>query len=241
MQDNALEPRTEVTSPEKPRAGIVVPRTLKWYNRVLAAFVYGAIELVAFTLRLRWDPGANSDKLASDQQAIFCVWHNRLTLSLVVYRDYVCGNRRTPRLAAIVSASKDGAIVARILEHFKVQPVRGSSSRRGAQALVELNGLAQRGYDIAFTPDGPRGPRYIVQSGIISLAQVTGLPIAPVSYHTRWSISAKSWDRFKIPLPFSRGVLRMGPLIKIPREASEEERESIRQQLEKALRDITTD
>ena len=230
-----------MASPEKPPGGIVVPRKVKWYNQILAAGVYGLIELIAWTLRLRWDPEANPEKLSANQKAIFCVWHNRLALSLITYRDYVCGKRRTPRLAAIVSASKDGAIVARILEYFKVQPVRGSTSRRGPQALLELTSWVERGYDIAFTPDGPRGPRYVVQPGIISLAQITGLPIVPISFHTQWKLSAKSWDQFKIPIPFSRGVLRMGALITVPSEASEEERELLRQKLEATLRSITTD
>ena len=70
-------------------------------------------------------------------------------------------------------------------------PVRGSSSRRGPQALLELTSWAERGYDLAITPDGPRGPRYVVQEGAIGLAQVTGLPIIPASYHLRWKIQAE--------------------------------------------------
>ena len=64
-----------------------------------------------------------------------------------------------------------------------MQPVRGSTSRRGPQALLELTSWSERGYDLAITPDGPRGPCYVVQDGIMSLAQLTGLPILPVSYH----------------------------------------------------------
>ena len=80
----------------------------------------------------------------------------------------------------MVSASRDGGILAGILEQFGVKPVRGSSSRRGPQALLEMTTWAERGYDLAITPDGPRGPRYKVQEGVISAAQLTGLPIVPV-------------------------------------------------------------
>jgi len=73
----------------------------------------------------------------------------------------------------MVSASRDGGLLAAVLERFKVQPVRGSSSRRGRQALLELTTWAERRYDLAITPDGPRGPRYVVQDGIISLARLT--------------------------------------------------------------------
>src|SRR4051812_49214097 len=201
---------------------VIVPRPLKWYDRLAASITYILIEIVARTLRLRWDP--NSSVLPN--QAIFCVWHNRLAMSLIVYRDYICPqSNRKPRLAAIVSASKDGGIVARILERFNVQPVRGSSSRRGPQALLELTTWAERGCDLAITPDGPRGPRYVVQPGVISIAQLTGLPIVPVSYSFKWKVALKSWDQFQIPLPFSRGLIKLGAPLEVPREASEEARE----------------
>ena len=83
-------------------------------------------------------------------------------------------------MAALVSASKDGGFLSGILELFGVQPVRGSSSRRGPQALLELTTWAERGHDLTITPDGPRGPCYQVQDGVMSLAQLTGLPIVPV-------------------------------------------------------------
>jgi lysophospholipid acyltransferase (LPLAT)-like uncharacterized protein len=122
-----------------------------------------------------------------------------------------------------------------------VQPVRGSSSRRGPQALLELTGWAERGYDLAITPDGPRGPRYVVQEGVMGLAQVTGLPIIPASYHLSWKVQAKSWDRFQIPLPFSRCEMVFGKPVRVPREASDAEREALRQQLERTLKEISRD
>src|SRR5213075_2734928 len=106
----------------------------------------------------------------------------RLALCMVAYFGYPCKRNNTAGMAALVSASKDGALLSGILEAFGVQPVRGSSSRRGAQALVELTSWAERGYDLAITPDGPRGPRYQVQPGAIALAQLTGRPLVPVSY-----------------------------------------------------------
>ena len=169
------------------------------------------------------------------------MWHNRLALCLIGYHHYVRKRDQTPGLAALVSASKDGAFLAAILECFGVHPVRGSSSRRGPQALLELAGWAERGYDLAITPDGPRGPRYVVQEGIIGLAQVTGLPIIPASYHLSWKFQARSWDGFQIPLPFSRCEMCIGMPVRVAREASDEEREALRQQLETTLRDISRD
>jgi lysophospholipid acyltransferase (LPLAT)-like uncharacterized protein len=143
--------------------------------------------------------------------------------------------------AGLVSASRDGAFLAAILERFGVQPVRGSSSRRGPQALLELRTWAARGYDLAITPDGPRGPRYVVQEGVMSLAQITGLPIVPASYHLSWKIRLKSWDGFQIPLPFSRCEVFSGRIIHVPREATDAEREELRKQLETELRTISSD
>jgi lysophospholipid acyltransferase (LPLAT)-like uncharacterized protein len=176
-----------------------------------------------------------------DRSVIFCVWHNRLALSMAVYRHYVRQTGRPHRLAAMVSASKDGGLLARLLELHGVQPVRGSTSRRGRQALLELVTWAERGYDLAMTPDGPRGPCYVIQDGIISLAQLTGLPIIPVSYHLAWKIRLRSWDQFQIPLPFAKCHMSFAPAVRVPREASDEEREKLRRELEDRLRSVTDD
>jgi len=140
-----------------------------------------------------------------------------------------------------VSASRDGAFLAAILGRFGVQSVRGSSSRRGPQALLELTTWTDRGYDVAITPDGPRGPCYIVKAGVLALAQVTGLPAVPVSYHLTRKIRLKSWDRFQIPLPFSRCDITIGRTLQVPRESSEAKRELLRQELETEMQSITRD
>jgi hypothetical protein len=100
---------------------------------------------------------------------------------------------------------------------------------------------AERGCDLGITPDGPRGPCYKVQEGVISTAQLTGLPIVPASYHLNWKIRLKSWDRFQVPLPFARCEVSVGKIMRVPREATDAERESLRQQLEADLRQITRD
>ena len=175
------------------------------------------------------------------RQVIYCTWHNRLALSMKLYANYGLRHHQAAGLAGLVSASRDGAFLSAILERFGVQPVRGSSSRRGGQAMLELTTWAERGYDLAITPDGPRGPRYVVQDGAMALAQVTGLPLVPASYHLHWKIQLKSWDGFQIPLPFSRCDIFTGRLTPVPREIPEAEREVLRQQLEAELRAITRD
>jgi lysophospholipid acyltransferase (LPLAT)-like uncharacterized protein len=158
-----------------------------------------------------------------------------------LYQRFVNGRNRSAGLAGLVSASKDGAFLAAILKSFGVEPVRGSSSRRGPQALLELTTLAERGYDLAITPDGPRGPCYTVQEGVMSLAQITGLPVLPVSFGLRWKIRLRSWDRFQIPLPFSLCEIVVQKPINVPRAATDAEREVLRQKLEGALREISKD
>jgi lysophospholipid acyltransferase (LPLAT)-like uncharacterized protein len=144
-------------------------------------------------------------------------------------------------LAALVSASKDGALLAAVLGRFGVEQVRGSSSRRGPQALLELASHARKGYDLAVTPDGPKGPRYVVQHGVISLAQVTGLPIIPVTCNTESKICLSSWDRFQIPLPFSACELILNEPIFVPREADEAIREERRSALQARMCQTSSD
>ena len=219
---------------------VITPHPLKWHQRLAASVVYALIEAVAWTQRCRWEYHPEFLQL-NKERAIFCIWHNRLPFSLVMYRGHVRQHEKEHRMAAMVSASKDGGIVARILEHFGVQPVRGSSSRRGPQALLELTTWAERGYDLAITPDGPRGPRYIVQSGAIALAQLTGQALVPVSYHLSAKIRLKSWDQFQIPLPFGRALMKFGQPLRVPRDASDEQRELLRLELERRLRELTLD
>jgi hypothetical protein len=146
-----------------------------------------------------------------------------------------------PKVAALVSASKDGAFLAAILQRYGMQPVRGSSSRRGSQAMLELTSLVEDGYCLAITPDGPRGPRYEIQRGVISLAQITGAPIIPVSTRMSRKITLKSWDGFQIPLPFAQCTITFGEPMNVPRDAPEEERAKFREELAQRLNRITRD
>lgn len=230
-------------SPPK-RSGVIIPNQPRWFQRVAAFFIYAFIRTISFTIRFRIKDdacGLFSPGGAGPGQAIYCVWHNRLALCLPMYERYAKKFARSAGLASMVSASKDGAFLTAILECLRVQPVRGSSSRRGPQALRELISWAERGYDLAITPDGPRGPRYVIQEGVMGLAQLTGLPIIPASYHLAWKIVVKSWDGFQIPLPFSRCEARVAKLIRVPRECSEADRAKLRKELEDALRAISVD
>lgn len=219
----------------------IVPRATSRGQRAAGWAVYAALTTVSATLRYRWTDRSGHFVGGKPGPTIYCIWHNRLALCMKVYFGYVRKQGDSKGLAALVSASRDGGFLAGLLECFGVQPVRGSSSRRGAQSLLELTSWAERGYDIAITPDGPRGPRYQVQSGIISLAQVTGMPIVPVSYNLGSKITLKSWDRFQIPMPLSRCEMIFEQPIRVPRDADEATRESLRRQLEERLKSMGGD
>ncbi len=221
--------------------GVVVPHKAKWHQRLAAVLIYAFIQCLGATIRFKLNDQSGFFAGAPKEKFIFAIWHNRLSLCLLLYRRYVARPAPEHRMAAMVSASKDGGLLARILELFGVEPVRGSSSRRGPQALRELIAWGERGYDLAITPDGPRGPRYHVQEGVISTAQITGLIIVPVAYHLNWKYQIKSWDRFQVPLPFAVCEITVGRPLRVPREATSPEREALRQQLENALRSITRD
>jgi len=226
----------------KPRSSAkVIPNEPRWYQRLGARIVWASLRAIAGTLRYEWDDRSGYFETIAPSPVIFCVWHNRLALSMKAYFGYARQRTRTAGMAAIVSASKDGAFLTAILECFKVQPVRGSSSRRGPQALLELLTWGERGYDLAITPDGPRGPCYVVQEGVMSLAQLSGLVIIPFSCQLQWKLRPNSWDRFQIPLPFSRCKMIVEKPVRVPREASDAERERLRQQLENALKQMSGD
>ena len=231
-----------MANPSPARAsGVIVPQQPKWHGRLAARLIWLAATALAATLRWRWRDETNLFENGGKEPVIFCLWHNRLALSLILFRRYVQARQPQRKLAALVSASRDGGMLARVLELFDVEPVRGSSSRRGSQALRELVSAGKRGCDLAITPDGPRGPCYVVQDGIVSLAKLTGMAIVPASFHLSWKWRLKSWDRFQVPLPFARCEVQLGEPVRIPREASAAERERLRAKLESSMNAITVD
>lgn len=224
-----------------PTSRRVVPHAARWSQRWAAGLIHALTRAVAGTLRFEWQDHSGLHEPGGSEPAIYCIWHNRLALAMRIQGSYVRPRKNSAGLAALVSASKDGALLACVLESFQVQPVRGSSSRRGPQALLELTSWADKGYDLAITPDGPRGPCYVIQEGITSLAQLTGLPIIPVSCELQWKICLKSWDRFQVPLPFSRCRTTFGLPVRIPREASDADRERARAELQEEMQRLARD
>lgn len=230
-----------IVQTRKPKSGVVVPSQANGPQRLLAALIYGLVRAVSATVRFELDDRPGFFNEVPREKMIFALWHNRLALSAILYRRYILRRAPERRIAGMVSASRDGALLAQIFHHFGIEPVRGSSSRRGAQAIREMVSRAEDGCDLAITPDGPRGPCYLVQDGVISAASLTGLVIVPMAYHLNWKIRLKSWDRFQVPLPFARCRITIGRLMRVPRDVSDADREQFRRQLEEEMRAITRD
>jgi lysophospholipid acyltransferase (LPLAT)-like uncharacterized protein len=157
---------------------------------------YLAIRLIGPTLRVSftYEPGAENEPRT--RPAIFCFWHRCVFAAAYVFRDR--------QIRVLTSRSYDGEYIARIIERLGFRAIRGSSSRGAVQSLRELQRELQAGEFVAFTIDGPRGPRYVAKPGPIHLARVTGAPIFSfyVAPERAWVLN--SWDAFLIPKPFSR-------------------------------------
>ena len=190
------------------------------------------------SLRWRIDDPAGLLTQTPQSPVIFAFWHNRIFLMPYLFKKH-WSRRQRDKVAVLVSASKDGEKLAQVLEKFDLICVRGSSSRRGRAALRELSRLLHDGYDAGITPDGPRGPKYQVAAGVISLAQLTGTPIIPVAYTVAWKFTLKSWDGFMIPLPLGRATLRLGAPLTVPRAATDADREHKRLELETILKSLS--
>lgn len=162
---------------------------------------------------------------------IGAVWHNRLFLFPYVIRRFLPAVRGS----ALISASRDGAIMADFVSRFGFGAVRGSTSRRGASALLQLADLLSAGNDTAIIPDGPRGPVYVVGPGIIFLAQKSKTDIVPVNleFSRYWRLG--SWDRFILPKPFATVRVIFGKRYHVADTNSDAEFEAERKRLEETL------
>ena len=171
-------------------------RSARW----LIAVGFRLLQLWVRTLRYEIDDRAGVIGKPVDQNYIGALWHNRLLIFPFVLRRFF-SNRHG---AALISASRDGDLLADAITRFSFDVVRGSSSRLGASAILQLTDVLASGRDVVITPDGPRGPAYELGPGIILLAQKSGSAVLPVNmeYSSCWRL--KSWDRFILPRPFAK-------------------------------------
>jgi lysophospholipid acyltransferase (LPLAT)-like uncharacterized protein len=175
--------------------------------RVPSFLAAGFIRGLRATLRLRHHGDERIREWErTGSHFILAFWHRYLLLMPYAYRGR--------RISVLVSQSRDGELIARTVARLGIDSSRGSSSRGGIAGMRSLLRKAAEGWDIAFTPDGPRGPLREVQPGVILAAASTGLPILPVAIAASRAKLLRSWDRFMVPLPFSTVHIVYGePLI----------------------------
>ena len=209
-------------------------------RRNLAGIVYLVLGFIVWLLRrtLRLTVHDPHGFLAVDNPSPFigALWHNRLLITPVTLP-----RRKRRTMTILASDSRDGEYAARYMRFFGFRVIRGSSSKGGVKALRLLKHELKRGFSVALTPDGPRGPRYDARPGVVALSQMTGRPVVPVILNgfRRWEL--KGWDRTQIPKPFSRVELILGEPIIVPAETTEEGRKEWLAVVRRKMMEITRD
>jgi len=170
------------------------------------------------------------EKYVEQGNNIFAFWHSRLFF----FAYYYASNAKR-KVSVLVSMSRDGDYGVALAHKLKQDVVRGSTSRGGQAAIRNLAARVAAGNNIAITPDGPRGPAFRVNEGVIKLAQLTGARIFPASYNATHKKILKSWDRFILVKPFGRVHMAFAKPIEIPKKMNADEVESYRRNLEQTL------
>jgi lysophospholipid acyltransferase (LPLAT)-like uncharacterized protein len=205
-----------------------------WRARWLTAFGFRLLQVWARTIRFEIDDRAGLVGLPADERYIGALWHNRLLLLPFVIQRFL-PNRRG---AALISPSRDGALLADLVTRFGFSVVRGSSSRKGASAMLQLAEVIASGRDAVITPDGPRGPAYELGQGIVFLAQKSGAAVVPINMEFSSSWRLNSWDRFILPRPFSKVRVSFGQPHRVAPTEDDEAFERERLRLQRAMRDL---
>jgi len=209
-----------------------VKRSLKvcLYRHVIPFGGGMLVKALAATYRIRIIGIENEQRaLKNHRNLIYASWHQRFFPGIALFCD------RNP-IAIMISQSRDGELIARVVAKFGWEPVRGSSTRGGVAALRRLRSLASKGYNFAHIVDGPKGPFGAVKPGLLHLARMVDKPIVPVitSAENRWVFN--SWDRFMVPKPFSRILVRFGDPVHVPPKIDSASFEQKRRQLEERLK-----
>jgi lysophospholipid acyltransferase (LPLAT)-like uncharacterized protein len=169
---------------------------------------------------------------AANKPFIGAFWHGRLAMMPYAW------NRRVPFLM-LISGHRDGRIIADAVRHFGLDSIEGSSTEGGPAALRRILRQLKAGYCIGITPDGPDGPAMRASSGIVAAARLSGASVIPVTYATKRRRILDTWDRFHLPLPFSRGIFLWGEAIDVPSDADPAAMERYRILIEERLNALT--
>jgi lysophospholipid acyltransferase (LPLAT)-like uncharacterized protein len=195
----------------------------------IAGLGYPLINALGYTLRWRVEGAEHYDAVrASGRQPIMAFWHGRILSGTLYFQ------RRG--IVVITSENFDGEWIARIIQRFGFGTARGSSSRGGLRAMLQLVRDMEQGRPAAFTLDGPRGPARVAQPGAVWLARATGNPVVPFHMEAASNWTANSWDRTQIPKPFTTVAVSIGEPLEVPGETTDQQLEAARQELERRLR-----
>lgn len=179
-------------------------------------FFYLLILSIGRTIRFETEGWANFYAIENAGKIpIYSFWHDRIFASTYFFRHR--------GIAVITSQSKDGEYIARFIQRLGYGAIRGSSTRGGVGALVEMIRSMRQGVPMAFTVDGPKGPRYKAKSGAVLLAKKTGNPIMPFVVELQRFWTVKSWDKLQIPAPFTRARLTIGEPIYVGPDSTDED------------------
>jgi len=205
---------------------------LSWAKRTQATAIavvgYPLINVLGHTLRWRVEGLHHLDAIhASGRRPVMAFWHGRILPATFYFR------RRG--IVVIISENFDGEWIARIIERFGFSTARGSTSRGGLKAMLQLVRDMQRGRPVGFTLDGPRGPARVAQPGALWLARTTGNPVLPFHLEASRAWTLRSWDRAQIPKPFSTVALVVGEPMEIASDATDDQVEQARRTLEVTL------
>jgi len=221
--------------PEQP--SVLDTRRFSFRQRILLWLItwanYLAIVLIGPTLRysISWEEPPSPPDAIFEKPVIYAFWHRAVFASAWLWK-------RTG-IAVMVSRSFDGEYIARIIEKLGFVAVRGSSSRGGAQALLGLKAQLERGNLVAFTIDGPRGPKYVAKPGPVLLSRATGLPMAAFYVAIRDAWVLNTWDALIIPKPFSKALVRFSVKMRVPADADDAQMADFHSQLQAALERVT--
>ena len=200
---------------------------------IISALGYRACAALGATFQWRVEGLQHYDEIIrGGHQPIMAFWHGRILPATIYFKHR--------GIVVITSENFDGEWIAGIIERFGYRTARGSTSRGGAKALVQMKHDMEAGRPTGFTIDGPRGPARVAQPGAVWLSKATGNPVLPFHLEARRHWTINSWDRTQIPKPFSTVALVVGQPFVVPHDADDEHIEAARKQLEEELRILET-
>jgi lysophospholipid acyltransferase (LPLAT)-like uncharacterized protein len=185
------------------------------------------IRLLGPTLRFAVSYEEGSPASLEAHPVIYSFWHNCMIPATYLWRNL--------HIYVLSSDSFDGEYTGRIIRKFGFLKIRGSASRGAVRGILGMRREVQQGSTVAFTIDGPRGPRYVVKPGPVLLARATGAPMASFHIALEHAWILNTWDRLMIPQPFTRALMRVSRQIFVPPDANDQQREQLQAQLQAAL------